>query len=162
MTANGQTEDSMAKRFVYNAYNQAKRQFLRNDATASWNYSTASFRQANNSASNQVAYLVGLVGSALDVTAMGIVVNSTSTFRVIYTGIGVDSTTVNSGTVQEFSRCDSSTIAGVPKSFYTGHAQLGYHYLAWLEKVAGSDTQTWIGTEATGLYKAGIYGGIFQ
>jgi hypothetical protein len=162
MTANGQTEDSRAKRFLYNAYNQSKRQFLRNDATASWSYSTASFRQANNSTSNQVEYLAGLTGSALDATVMGIVVNSSTTYRVIYVGIGLDSTTVNSATVQEFSRANDTEVAGVPKTFYTGYAQLGYHYLAWLEKGAGADTQTWIGTEGSSNYYAGIFGGIFQ
>jgi hypothetical protein len=162
MTANGQTEDSRAKRFLYNAYNQSKRQLLRNDATASWNYSTATFRQANASTANQVEYLAGLTGSALDATVMGVVVNSTSTYRVIYVGIGLDSTSVNSATAQEFSRANDTQVAGVPKTFYTGYAQLGYHYLAWLEKGAGTDTQTWVGTEASNNYYSGIFGGVFQ
>lgn len=160
-TADGVTEDSLVKRFLYNAYNQAQRQFLRNDATPTWAYSTATFRQANASASNQLAYVAGLVGSALDVTTMGIVANSTATYRIVYTGIGLDSTTINSGTTQELMRCNDSVVVGTPKSFYTGYVQLGSRAVVWLEKGAGSDTQTWTGTEATGLYKSGIWGSIF-
>src|SRR6185369_10519211 len=48
------TEDSAAKRFVWNAHNQVPRTLKNATETAdSWNYTTATWRQANANAANQ-------------------------------------------------------------------------------------------------------------
>ena len=160
-TSAGQTEDSAVKRFVYNAYNQAMRQLLRNESTGSWTYSTGSYHQANASASNQVAYVAGLTGAPLNLQAVNIVLNSTSTPRLCYAGIGLDSTTVNGATVTGFTRNGDTTLSspGGPMAFYNGATQLGYHYAAWLEQGGGADTQTWFGF--SGSSKAGLFGNLW-
>jgi len=159
-TANGQTEDSTVNRFVFNAYNQSKRTFVRQELTASWNYSTATYRQANANAANKVQYVAGLTGGMIDLMVSSIPLNSTTTARIVYTGVGVDSTAVNSRTTGDFARVGDATVpSAVSKAYFTGYASLGYHYMAWLEKGAGFDTQTWFGTSAD--YQAGMVGSIF-
>jgi hypothetical protein len=158
-TADGVTEDSLLKRFVYNAYNQSRRQLLRQEPTASWTWSTASYHQANASSANQIAYVAGLTGAELSATVVTVVLNSTSTPRIVYAGIGLDSTTVNSRTISNFNRLGDATLSspGGPTAHYTGYAQLGYHYIAWLEKGNGTDVQTWFGVSGSD-YQTGIFG----
>lgn len=56
----GQTEDSAVKRYVWNYYNRSRRLLTRQDPATSWNYTTATWRQANANAANQVDVVVGL------------------------------------------------------------------------------------------------------
>lgn len=158
--ANGQAEDSKLKRFLYNAYNPAVRQLLRNESTASWTYSSASFHQVNASTANQVTYVAGLAGAPLNLQAVNIALNSTATPRLCYAGIGLDSTTVNSANVTGFNRIGDTTLSspGGPMAFYNGYTQMGYHYAAWLEQGAGVDTQTWFGF--SGASQSGFFGSL--
>jgi len=162
-TGAGQMEDSNAKRFIYNTFNQVLRTMLVVEATASWAYSTADYQQANASAANQLAYIAGLVGSPVTANVITVVLNSTATPRIVYAGIGVDSTTINGRTTSNFTRIGDATLssAGGPTAQYFGYTQLGYHYLAWLEKGAGTDTQTWFGVSGSD-YQTGIYGTLVQ
>jgi hypothetical protein len=64
-TVSGQTEDSAVKRYVWNMYNRAERVLQRLETTASWTYQTATFRQANAAAANQVDVVQGLAESPL-------------------------------------------------------------------------------------------------
>jgi hypothetical protein len=159
-TADGVTEDSLAKRFLYNVYNREPRPLLRRDPAASWTYSIATFRQANANTANQVAYLAGLTGSLLHLDIVGNVQNSTSTLAVTFVGIGIDSTTVSSATRANFARViDVGQITG-PNASYDGFVQLGFHFAAMLERGDGANTQTWIGTSGNNV--SGIAGFITQ
>lgn len=160
-TADGVTEDSLVKRFIFNAYNREPRPFLRRDPAASWTYSLATFRQANANAANQVAYLAGLTGSMLRLDINGIASNSSATPATTFVGIGIDSTTVSSATKTNYARVTATGETSGPSASYDGFAQLGHHFAAMLERGAGSaDTQTWIGTSGNNL--AGISGMITQ
>ncbi len=162
-TGAGQAEDSNAKRFIYNTFNQVPRQMLVVEPTASWNYSTANYQQANASSANQLAYIAGLTGSTLTANVTTVVLNSTSIPRIVYAGIGLDSTSVNSRTTSGFARIGDSTLSspGGPTAQYSGYTQLGYHTVVWLEKGAGTDIQTWFGVSGSD-YQTGISGTIFQ
>ena len=63
------TEDSRAKRFLWNAYHRRRRPLLRQETTASWTYATAAWRQVNASAANRVETVTGLVGEPIDLTS---------------------------------------------------------------------------------------------
>ena len=140
-TANGQTEDSLAKRFVWNAYNQAPRQMRIQDATANWNYSSLTIRQANGNAANQLDFVAGLGGAVTaEVQITG--ANNTVTTRNIQFAIGLDQTTTMP--MISLASFDSTHfINNVQK--YRGYPGIGRHFLAWLEAGAGTDTQTWYG-----------------
>lgn len=156
----GQTEDSLAKRYVWNYYNRVNRPMQVLEATNSWTYSTASFRQANNSAANQIDFVVGVTEDPILAYAVSQAVNSTTTGRNVSIGIGLDSTTVNSAIMANIN-CTSLIYAGL-NAFYDAYVSPGRHFLAWLEKGNGTDTQTWYGDQngAAVLMQAGISGRI--
>jgi len=149
MTANGQTEDSVLKRFVSNLARPMPRPMAVTDATSTWTYSTASFRQANGSAANQVAWLHCLAGRPVKATAFSYVNNSTSTNRIMHTGVGIDSTSGSSAVI-DFMAVADNVRSQPATAVYNGFPGLGYHVAAWLEKGAGTDTQTWLGSFGSG------------
>jgi hypothetical protein len=59
-TATTTTEDSFAKRLLWNYYNRLRRPLRIVEATDSWTYTTATFRQARASTANQVAVVIGV------------------------------------------------------------------------------------------------------
>jgi len=137
-TSTTQTEDSQANRYLWNYYNRVQRSMKRYESTASWTYTTATFRQANGSASNQLNYVVGVAEDEISARVLATATGSTSAYCSV--GIGVDSTTVNSGT---------ACWAGLngqganPVADYSGVPGVGRHYLAWLEYSAAVGTTTW-------------------
>lgn len=158
-TANGQATDSLAKRLVSNIYNRDCRQLLRNDTTDSWTWSTASYHQVNASAANQVEVFCALSTMAGFLHHKTIPLNSTATMRIVYAGIGINSTTVQSATVAAFSRIgDSTVVTGSPEADYTGFFPLGYTVFQMLEKGAGTDTQTWFGDGGGTDFRSGMAG----
>jgi hypothetical protein len=161
--ANGQTTDSKSQRLLFNAFNQASRILRVADPTASWQYSTAAWRQANGNANNQIDVLLGLPG--IGISLQSIVFCSTAANpRTVRTGIGLDSTsgiapfdsTGGSGAV-------TSSGAIIMSSFYNGYPGLGKHSLTWLEFGGGGDTQTWFGTDtATASFASGLIGSMLS
>lgn len=156
----GQTEDSLIKRYVWNYYNRILRQMRVVETTSSWTYSTATYRQANNSTANQLDFVVGVsedtVSCVLNQQAFssGVVRNMTG-------GIGIDST-ANAAQTQ-VSENGSSSIFCITTHTYKLPIPVGRHRLLWLEKGAGVDTQTWVGNYSAILanfYQSGIYGEI--
>ncbi len=158
--ANGQATDSAANRLLFNAYNQTGRSLLVYEATASWNYSTNTWRQANNSLSNQVSVLAGLAGMMVNLSGMVYAFNSTASARQVSMAIGVDSTTVPAA----LSLIGSAGVVALFASFgcsYSGYPGLGYHTLTWLERGVGTDTQTWAGTSGTNV-RSGLTGSVLN
>jgi hypothetical protein len=155
------TEDSAAKRFVWNAYNRVLRTMRVIETTDSWNYSTNTIRQARATATNQLAYVVGAAVDSVNAhLEIGLANNSTTTNRTISVGIGVDSTTTIAGGSGGAGTCNS-TFYAAPRAQYDGIPGLGYHFLAWLEVGAGTDTQTWFGDAgAPTLYQSQISGSL--
>lgn len=158
-TANGQTEDSAAKRMVWNAYNRRPRAMRVIEGTDTWNYSTASYRQANNSTANQLAMVRGLDEDSVSAQVIGRVLHSASAYVYPNVGIGLGSSTVNSATTFRRSGANDSVNGptGMPTAEYEGFPGLGYRDLRWLEIGAGTGTQTWVG-DAANLDQCGILG----
>lgn len=155
-TADGQTEDSAAKRFVWNMYNRVSRPMRVLEATNSWNYSTAAWQQANASTANQLAFVRGLDEDMVAAEAMASVSSNGATVRICLVGVGLDSVTAMSGRATRLDCTSAEVRSGVAK--YEGFPGLGYHYLAWLEFGGGADTQTWLGDNGTTNYQTGIGG----
>jgi len=154
--SSGQTEDSKAKRYVWNYYNRVMKLMSVVESTNSWNYSTGSFRQANNSTANQLDFIVGYSEDSVYATAASAVLNSSGTVRQSIIGIGLNSTTVNSAQISVYISA-SNTFIGTGVSVYQAVVAVGRNFLAWLESGAGADTQTWFGTNA-GAIQTGIVG----
>lgn len=156
-TSTTQTEDSAANRYLWNYYHRVGRSCVVIDATANWTYSTSTYRQANNSAANQLNVLVGVIEDNIEVNVVGAVTNSTATLRYAQVGIGINSTTVNSAHIQ-LRVFVGNTQSKVVTSTLVGATLLGKNSYVRLEIAEGTDTQTWIGSSGTPLIQTAIYG----
>lgn len=162
--SSGQTEDSLAKRFVWNYYNRVRRPMRVIDTTDSWEYTTATFRQARGSTANQLDYIVGVQEDVVEAMVYSIASNSAAGTN-IRVGIGVDSTSDPTTAGLQLGGSSVTAVAGEGEevtSFYSGFPGIGRHYLARLEFSEAAGTTTWLGDfgAADGL-QTGIQGSIF-
>ena len=149
------TEDSKAKRFVWNAYNRVTRPMAVIEATNTWGYSTATWRQANASTANQLDLVVGLAEQALEVslrvTASG---DANDTPGI---AIGEDSTTTPLAGSAFTTVLVPATNARV---FLTAKAvvqpAVGRHFYAWLE-IGPVTNEVFIGDDGGTLVQSGIF-----
>lgn len=159
-TANGQTSYKFGTNAasgqnalfgLYNAYNRVSVATQLRDTTANWAYAVATFRQANNSTSNQIQVVDGLGTSsiaaqyAVDVTISG---SSASL------GVGVDSTSVQSG------RGGFVGISGDVFTSYRGTVGAGLHTFVPLEAGGGAGTVTWFGGASGEMQFEATIGGL--
>lgn len=149
------TEDSYGgahqaggKRYVWNAYNRVRRGLGVKDTTDSWTYNTNTFRASNNSANNKVEFVVGAVVDSVLATVMINAVNNSSLTPSC--GIGVDSTSTNSGRVY------AASVNGLGFSLYFGYPGLGYHALTQLEIGAAGGNTTFFGDVAVTYLQGGM------
>lgn len=158
-TVSGQTEDSAAKRYVWNMYNRVQRKMLVQEATASWNYNSTTIRQARNTGTNQLDFVIGVsedcVFSSVDAEAFNTAGGAST---VAFVGIGLDNASVVSSdavvTRANLSTANSSMILSCK---YAGYPGVGRHTLVWLEATNATANNTFQGTVA-GSTKSGISG----
>jgi hypothetical protein len=133
-SANGQTDDTVLKRFVWDLYRPALRPISVIDTTDSWSYATSTFRQANSAAGNQLAWFAGVAGRPIQLQVAG--KWSGATVTGITSGIGIDSTSANSAKVYQNNVLGSGATAFTANTFatYVGYPGIGYHTGVWLEK----------------------------
>lgn len=143
-------------RYLWNYYNRIDLNMFTLEVTDNWTYSTATWRQANGNANNQLEFIIGVSENAVSVDALGLATNSGSTLRAVYTGIGVDVTNANSANLYD-SQNVSDTLGQFGHASYKGLPGVGRHFITWLEKGAGSDTQTWYG-DGGGTVQCGLNG----
>jgi hypothetical protein len=138
------TERSKINLNVANCYNTLPFYCEIRDETTSWTYSTAAYRQANASAANQINIVTPMPAPKVSVVARNRVNNSTTTYRDVYTGIGVDSTTA---AMVSFKSNASSTPGYQDVQCIQDILTLsaGRHFIVPLEYGGGIDTQTWLG-----------------
>lgn len=156
-SAGGVTEDSAAKRYVWNYYNRANRSLVRMETAGSWNYSTTSLQQANNNAANQVNVVVGVTESAIHLS-VSVIAQSSGAAQSRRLAFGLDSTTTQIPDAQAATAYTAAADFQQLTAMYNGMPPVGHHYYAWLERGAGSGTQTWYGSD--GSYVNGITGWI--
>lgn len=144
------TADSVTNRYLWNYYNRVKRAMKVSDATASWTYSTAAWRQANGSTANQMNFVIGVSEDAVFASLMSSVLNSTATVRTVFNTIQLDAT--NGATPFTFAGSGQigTSLLNIT-NIGEGIVSAGRHFLAWLEYGAGVDTQTWHGADARGM-----------
>ena len=114
---------------------------------------------------NQLAFVRGLNEDAVTALARVQVTTSTTTQRSVFIAIGLDSTTaLDAGCVSAWASLYAGTpsVHGSPIAHYRGLPGLGYHFLAWLERGAGGDTQSWYGDNgAPTVDQSGMLGEVF-
>ena len=139
----GQTEDSLTKRLVWNYYNRVERSLQRLETTASWTYSANAWQQANASATNQVAVVVGVNEVRVTLTLKVAAGNAASSSTAV--GIGLDSVAAlaSNQSGMYFQVWAGQIASGL--AFYSGYVGVGYHYLSWLERTDAVGATTWYG-----------------
>lgn len=142
----GQTEDSKTKRYLYNYYNRAERDLLVTDATASWTYTLATWRQANAATANQVDIVQGVAEEAITLSVHASAFNGTSAWANV--GIGEDSTSVPT-VAGAILMTPSLTLSALVQTSLAKVPAVGRHFYAWLEGSTAAGTTTWYGTNTT-------------
>ena len=141
---NGQVEDSYAKRNLWNYYHRVLRPMKVVEGTDTWNYTTATWRQANASTANQVEFVRGVEEDPVKVDVQGCASNSSVGLSAAV-GVGIDATNANSATVLSGEQLQ---VAGQRQSLtarYVGYPGVGRHYAAWVEFSDATGTTTWLG-----------------
>jgi hypothetical protein len=147
-TVSGQTEDSYAKRLVWNYYHRVPRGLRVFDATDSWTYTTAAWRQANGSTTNQVAVVVGVAEVALTARVQ---VGASNTSVGVSVAVSIREDSV--GQPSAFSQFGLVSTTGVGYAVpllasLATYPAAGYHSYIWQEYSAATGTTTWYGDAA--------------
>jgi len=154
------TEDSLAKRYVFNYYNRLRRPLRRQDTTDTWTYTTATYQQANASASNQVEVFVGFAESLLEASVHANAAN-TNTGVAIAAAIGEDVTNAKSSAcVTNFSYTALANAYVSASAAVRLYPTVGYHAYLWLEFSAATGTTTWGGDLGGTASQSGLTGSI--
>lgn len=160
----GQTEDSYAKRYVWNYYNRVRRGMrAAPETTDSWTYTTATMRQANANAANQLDFVVGVAEVLAEVFALHRATNNNATVVGVSTSIGYDSTSAAATGVLMLGAAASDTLGAfaLPSASLRHYPAVGRHVYVWLEYSAATGTTTWYGDAgAANIIQTGILGSI--
>lgn len=139
-----QTADSPGNRLLWNHYNRVARPLRVTDSSGSWTYTTATWRQANGSGSNQAGVVVGVSGAAIHLE-----VDATRSNTEVATGrssIGINSTSTPGTNVLQSAGSNPAGGFATSQARYHGYPSVGYTSYSWLEKGSGTGTDTWVGT----------------
>lgn len=140
------TCDYDRQRFVWNYYNRVELPLRVIELTDSWTYTTASYRQVNATATNQVEAVIGWTEDPVTLRAMMQAYNSNAGVY-LSTAVGQDSTTVPTPSTQVVIAM-TTPVANYYvncESELTTYPAVGYHYWAWLERSGAIGTSTWFG-----------------
>lgn len=156
----GQTDDTEAKRYLYNADHRVSRTMKVAEGTDSWNYTTATWRQWNNAAANQLDFLIGLPEDTVwaRFTAHSLEAGGNDRFA----GIGYD------GASAPASGSLVANLTGAIRAQMIAEHRLnapavGRHYFTALERGGGAGTVTWYGDNGNNaLLQSAIVGEVVQ
>lgn len=155
-TGTNTTEDSRSRRFVWNHSNRINRPLYQLETTNSWTYAVDSWRSVNGSAANRVEVVFGNSQTLVSLKALLIARSSSGLSNFFSTGIGVDSTTVNSAQLRG-SGTSNDTVVQV-WGHYSGYPGLGYHSLNWLERSNATSITVYGDNGDATKYQSGILG----
>lgn len=156
----GQTEDSLAKRYLWNFYHRADRAMRVLEATASWTYTLGAWQQARATATNQLDVVIGVADAFVDVSIHAAASNTNANIER-YVGIGYDTVAgPTAGMLTDRGAVVSSVAAIIPLIVSLKHAPaVGRHFYAWLEYSIATGTTTWYGTSGGASFQqSGIEG----
>lgn len=133
-----------ARLFLWNMYNRVAVTATSRDSANTWNYTTATWRSANNSASNRISLVAGLADEPISAEYRAMLLNTSGAIGAV--GVGVDSTSAVSGLSGNFRTSGANGRVSFSGT-YDGYPGLGFHYLQALEYSEASGTSTWSGDD---------------
>jgi len=134
---------------IWNAFNRVDLNAVCRDSSASWTYSSTTFRVANNSASNRISWVDGLQQSAITSTYTQLLVGASSTGPQI--AIGLNSSSASSSPIGQGNA--GATNSGTISTSVTSVPLLGFNYVQALENInTGTTACTFFGNGYQALY----------
>jgi hypothetical protein len=156
------TEDSLAKRYLFNYYHRVARAMSAVDTTDSWTYATATYRQARATTTNQLDFIVGVSEDHVHAMVYGTWATDQAAGNVKGTvAIGLDSTSVSSATLIMASLNAIGNTLHLTSASYVGLPGVGRHILVWLEQSTTVGTTTWYGDAGGFTTQSGIMGEVW-
>lgn len=150
--AGAKVTDSVVMRNVWNNYNRVSRAITVIEATNSWAYNVAAWRQANAAATNQVAFVIGRSEDAVKVR---VICNGANTTAYV-TGVGIALDVTNANHAATFNAFSGGISVSVAE--YVSCVPVGGHYLAWVEYGAAAAIPTFYGDNGALITQSGMTG----
>jgi hypothetical protein len=161
--ASSQFKDTAAFRWVSNAYNAVSRPLKVTEAASSWVYTSATFRQANGNAANQLDFLQTLGGNQLNAQVVSTFSNTTiGQFGLVAIDIDVLNTTAISNNINNFSYVSVANYIVPTNAIYSGYPGMGRHIAIWKEVSTATGSGTFFSTAGGPVLTSGIYGSIMN
>lgn len=158
--------DTPTKRHVWNNYNRVQR-YMRNaqETTDAWAYASATIRQANGNAANQLDFVIGIDEDSVRAQVTGMIAANCGGSAVGYQGIGLDVTNAYvAGSHRATGGLNSAeithTITAPLVSTWVGRPGIGRHFLAWLESSSAVSVTFYGDGGGTSIMQGGIDGWI--
>ncbi len=144
--ASSQTEDSTARRFLFNYYHRILRFAQGIIPTATWNYTTATIRSQNTNTTvgqGRIELLCGVSEDVCNIRSLATSSNANAGGASLRSGYGVDSTTAFSGSIF----WPAAPTGGQQGMWAHNFHQLavGYHFVQLLEYSQAVSSTTWFG-----------------
>ena len=138
------TEDSAAKRFVWNYYNRVKFRNFRRDTTDSWTNAGNGTWSAMNS--GNAAWKHEFVrGFSEDAVIAALEVSSRNTSGSYpSSAVAIDSTTAIDSTLTAMS-VNGGTVVITTECQFVAYPTIGYHYIQGVQTTSDSPSATWYG-----------------
>jgi len=143
--ASGYTESSSNNAFVSNYFNRVPLSLFRTENITSWNYTTATYRIANNNIANRINVFCCDGSIPLVASATANRYNTSANVATV-SQLGLDSTSTLAARAcwSEIHTPGASYFVSGTTTF-SGNPGAGLHYLAMLEYSAATGTTTWYG-----------------
>ena len=150
-----QVSDTIAFRHLWNYYNRIDKDMYVEEPANSWTYTTATIRQANANAANQLDFVIGVDEDVVKANVYTTVYNGSQNVQLVV-GVGLDSTTTMSSL---HPKGKSATGAMTLVASHNSHTGIGRHYLAWLEHSQAVGSTVWTGVDLDStICQSGITG----
>jgi hypothetical protein len=135
---------------VWNAYNREIVSTTVTDSNGSWAYTSATVRQVDGSAGNQVSFISGLAADGISASYSGGGSLAAVAGAFYQIGFALDSVTVFDKN-NVFQTGAAAGVTGGSLVINSYGPQLGYHYIAALERSDGTNATTFVGGTRSGL-----------
>lgn len=158
-TSTTTTEDSIAKRFLFNANNRALRSMSVVETTDSWTYASTTWRSANNSTTNRLQFVLGLAEAPVKARVLVMANYNGGRFNC---GVALDATNANHARLTLYQQQGAAGFYAFGHAEYVASPAVGFHYLQWVEVTDGG-TATYYGDagSAGDLAQSGIMGEVW-
>jgi len=143
------TADTTSTRYLWNYYNRAIRGLYAGISTASYTYSTATWRAANANTTNgdgRFSFVCGLAEDRINVTGSRASSNSTSNFQ--QNGIAINGTTITELT--GVTGAQQTSVIATAACHAMAAPREGLNFIQAMETASASGVTTWYGASTGG------------